>query len=93
MAVPLTQTDLTHEDLKDLQSVFAMMPEAFSTGDDSIPVIFDTGAIKPVTFDQSDFVRPLRRPASPMMMKEIAKGLKIYRGIMVNAGSTALCTK
>ena len=78
MAVPLTQHDLTHQELEDLQSVFAMMPEALSTSEDSIPVIFDTGATKPVTFEQSDFVGPLRRPASPMMMKGIAKGLRIY---------------
>ena len=79
MAVLLAQSDLTYQDLKDLQCVLAMMPEALFTSDDSIPVIFDIEATKPVTFDQSDFVGPLRRPALPMMMKEIVKGLKIHK--------------
>ena len=34
MAVPLTQSDLTHQDLEDLQFVFAIMPEAFSASND-----------------------------------------------------------
>ena len=55
-----------------------MMLEALSASDDSILIIFDTGATKPVSFDQSDFIGPLRRPASPMMMKGIAKGLRIH---------------
>ena len=56
IAVLLAQPNLTHQDLDNLQSVLAMMPEALSTSDDSILVIFDTGATKPVIFDQSDFV-------------------------------------
>ena len=78
MALFLTQLDLTHQDLEDLQSVLAMMPETLFTNDDNISVIFDTGATKPLTFDSSDLVGLLRRPASPMMIKGIAKSLRIY---------------
>ena len=73
----LDTTMLSEEVLKHLRSVISLMPEALTVEETGLPVLFDTGATKPVTFDRSDFVGDLRRPPCPMIMQGIATGLAI----------------
>jgi len=62
LASPL---ELSHKELKDLQSIFAMMLEALETRDDKIGVIFDSDVKKSLTFNQSCFVGLIKSQHHP----------------------------